>query len=174
MSGTTNPLAATAPAPAPPQNSLAAGAGATPPPKGPPSVAQAVAAVAGQNLGPADLAQHINTVNYTAPELGRLLQKPTVTRKDVVKATADAVGARKVSADDAIKFISSMPEDPDKLRPWLQQLYHSNLVASVALHSVGHQMLTGGQGAPQSPGMPTPGVPAPVSLAAQQPPGGVA
>src|SRR5476651_1668987 len=113
MSGTINPLA-TAPMaqPQPAPNPLATQNGAPVPqaapqaPKGPPTVATAMANIAAQNWHPDQIADNIHKTNFTTAELGKLMQKSNVTRKDVVKATADAVGTRKISAEDGIKFIS--------------------------------------------------------------------
>ena len=162
MSGTVNPLQAMAPAAQPGANSLAASSGPAPQAASPAliSVPNGVSNIIAQKLGPEQIAQHITMLNAGLPDMAKLAHKPNVTRTDVLKATADAVGSKRITASEAIQFITSMPEDPEKLRGWLQTRYHTGLAASVALHSVGHQMVAGGQGAPQAaPGMPQPGAP---------------
>ncbi len=155
MSGTLNPLAAGgAPAQASPQpNPLATGTIPPPAPQqGAPPVGDVVAHFAQMDMTPEAVAQGIQRSNYLTAELGRLSGNASVTRKDVVKATADAVGARRIGAEEGIRFISQMPEKPEQVRPWLQQQYHGALVGSVALHAHAHQMVgAASQGAPGGP-----------------------
>jgi hypothetical protein len=53
--------------------------------------------------------------------------------RDVIKAAADAAGAGKITADEAITLISQMPQDQDKLRPWLRQMYAFQFTAAIHL-----------------------------------------
>lgn len=156
MSGTLNPLAAGgAPAqPSPQPNPLSTGTIPPPAPQqGAPPVGDVVAKFAQMDMTPEAVVQGIQRSNYLTAELGRLAGKGGVSRKDVVKATADAVGARRIGAEEGIRFISQMPEKPEQVRPWLQQQYHGALVGAVALHAHAHQMVgAASQGAPGGPG----------------------
>lgn len=87
--------------------------------------------------------QHVNTMqsdemtaqiqqsSYATPILGALAADPKVTRKDVIKAAADAAADGKIPPSQAVSFITQMPDDPDKLRPWLKGLYAANMSALV-------------------------------------------
>jgi hypothetical protein len=155
MSGTLNPLAATAPAqPQPAPNPLATGTlPAAAPQKGAPAVGDVMAQLGQMQPSPQDIVKGLDRVNYAVTELGKLAGDKSVTRKDVVRATADAVGARKIGAEEGIKFISDMPEKPEQVRPWLQQKYHAALVGAVALHATAHRMAGN---VPQPPMAPNP------------------
>lgn len=72
-------------------------------------------------------------VGYVTPVLGKLASDPSVTSKDVVKAASQAVADGKVPASKAVEFLSTMPSDPDALRPWLKGLYAQNMTALVHL-----------------------------------------
>jgi hypothetical protein len=162
MSGTLNPLAAQQPGgtPAgPTPNALSTGsipAAPASPNQGPPPVGAVMQHFAQMDLPPQAIAQGITRANYLTAELARLAGNPTVNRKDVVKATADAVGAHRIEAAEGIQFISQMPEKPEQLRPWLQQQYQSALVGAVALHAHAHQVVNGAAQGPPG-GAPAPG-----------------
>lgn len=154
MSGTLNPLAASA-APAQPQpspNPLATGTlPAATPQKGAPAVGDVMAQLGQMQPSPQDLVKGIDRMNYAVTELAKLAGNSSVSRKDVVKATADAVGARKIGAEEAIKFISDMPEKPEQVRPWLQSKLHAAIVGAIALHAQAHQMAGNVPRPPQAP-----------------------
>jgi hypothetical protein len=84
-----------------------------------------------QQMQPDELAQQIEQNNYAVPILGKLAGDPKVTRKDVIKAAADAAGSGKVPPDQTVSIISQMPDDPTKLQAWLKGLYAANLTALV-------------------------------------------
>lgn len=88
-------------------------------------------------------------LSYGLPILGALASNPKTTRKDVIKAAADAAGVGKLDPSQAVAMISQMPDDPDKLQPWLKGLYATNLSAMVHLKAA--QM--------PEPAAPQPGVP---------------
>ncbi len=172
MSGTLNPLAAqgVGQPQAPTPNPLASGTIPPPTPQqGAPSVGAVMAKLAQAQLNPQALVQGISRMDYLTTELAKLAGNANVSRKDVVKATADAVGARRVGAEEGITFISQMPEKPEQVRPWLQQQYHKALVESVALKAHAHQMVNAmSQGAPGGGGalggaMPGPAAQGPVA-----------
>jgi len=80
-------------------------------------------------MPPDALQSGIEAANYAVPILGALASNPKVTRKDVIKAAADAAGAGKIQPSQAVAVISEMPTDPDKLKPWLHALYAFQLTA---------------------------------------------
>lgn len=128
------------------RNPLAAGQ-AMPQLPAPPGAAPGAANVHGAmqrisalNLGPDGVEQQLQFLGYLAPAIGALAKKPHVTRKDVAKAAADAVGAGKVTAQRAVDFVTGLPEDPDELRAVLHRLYLNSLMAGVALHSARGRM----------------------------------
>jgi hypothetical protein len=86
-----------------------------------------------QQTPPDDLAQKTAQTGFVTPILGALAGDPNVTRKDVIKAAADAVGSGKVPATQAVAFISQMPTDPTKIQAWLKGLYGANFSALVHL-----------------------------------------
>jgi len=78
-----------------------------------------------------DVIQKSKSIEYILPRLGELAGNPNVKSKDVIKAAAQAAADGEVSPDEAVKFISGMPPDPDKLQGWLKTLYAANLAAQV-------------------------------------------
>lgn len=97
-----------------------------------------------QSMEPQDLSEKSDRAGYAIPILGKLAWDPKTTRKDVIKAAADAAGAGKIDPSAAVGLISQMPDDPTKLQGWLKGLYASNLTAQV--HMKARQM----QEAPQA------------------------
>lgn len=85
------------------------------------------------NMAPDDQADKTTELSYALPIMGALAWNPKTTRKDVIKAAADAAGAGKIPPTQAVSIISQMPDDPDKLQPWLQGMYKANLTALVHL-----------------------------------------
>jgi hypothetical protein len=85
------------------------------------------------SMQPAEAQQAVQTTSYTLPILGKLSGDPNVTRKDIIKAAADAAGAGKIPPSQAVQFITGMPDEPEKLQPWLKSLYAANLTAAVHL-----------------------------------------
>jgi len=112
-------------------------------------------------IDPGDLPAQIAKLDYILPILGSLATNPKVTAKDVIKAAAKEAADGKVPPSEAIKFITQMPADPDKLGPWLRTLYSANLSAVVHMKAAVLQQAQGQQQAPQQPGqaMPPQGVP---------------
>ena len=94
----------------------------------------------------------IATMDHVLPILGALAGNPNVTAKDVIKAAAGAAADGKVEPSEAVRFISSMPAEPDKLQNWLKGVYATNLSAIVHMKAA---MMQPAQGASQA-------VPAPV------------
>lgn len=84
-------------------------------------------------LAPDDQASKVAELTYSLPILGALANNPKTTRKDVIKAAAEAAGAGKIDPSMAVSIISQMPNDPDKLQPWLKNIYATNLSAMVHL-----------------------------------------
>lgn len=87
------------------------------------------------NIHPSELQEHADRTATILPILGALSSDPKVTRKDVIKAAADAAGSGNVDPSQAVQFISQMPDDPNKLQPWLKNLYAANLSAMVHMHA---------------------------------------
>jgi hypothetical protein len=175
VSGTVNPLAASAdPAGAqaqqPTPNPLATGSLPAPTPQaggsGVPPVGAVAAHFAQAGLTPQATVQGIARANYLTQELAKLSGNADVTRSDVVKATADAVGGRHIGAEEGIRFISSMPEKPEDLRPWLKDRFHAALVGAVALHAHAHAMVGNAPGAMPGPAQVGAGAPMPAGGAA--------
>lgn len=97
-------------------------------------------------MAPNDMADSAGTMSATLPSLAALAGNPKVTRKDVIKAAADAVGGSQLPPSQAVKFISDMPDDPDKLQVWLKQMYQTHLTALVHMKAA---MTPDAQAAPQ-------------------------
>jgi hypothetical protein len=104
-------------------------------------------------MDPGDLPAQIAKLDYILPILGSLATNPKVTAKDVIKAAAKEAADGKVPPSEAIKFITQMPADADKLGPWLRTLYSANLSAVVHMKAAVLQQAQGAQQAPQ-PAMP--------------------
>ncbi len=114
------------------------------------------------SMAPHQLASAADRVNYVTPLLGKLSSNPNVTAKDVIKAAASGVADGKATAQEAIAFISKIPEDPAKVQPWLKNLYAQNMAASV--HMKAAQMAQQTAAPPSSAPQATPpmvGQPAP-------------
>jgi hypothetical protein len=101
------------------------------------------------SMGQDDQASMVGELSYTLPILGALASNPKTTRKDVIKAAADAAGAGKIDPSKAVSLISQMPDDPTKLQPWLKTMYATDLTAMVHLKAAAM---------PQQPQAPQPGV----------------
>lgn len=97
--------------------------------------------IAGMNMSPQDMAQAAQKSTYAAQELGKLAKMPDLSPKDVVSATGQAVADGQLTTSAAVNFLSGMPQDETKLRPWVSQLYMQNLVAAVHLKAA---MMKGG------------------------------
>ena len=72
------------------------------------------------------------------PIVGELAGNPDVTTKDVIKAASQAAAEGIATPTEAVQFISSMPEEPDKLQGWLKGFYALQMSASV--HMKARQM----------------------------------
>jgi hypothetical protein len=92
------------------------------------------------------LAHKTDQVSYTLPIIGKLAGDPNVKPKDVIKAAASAAADGKATAQEAVQMISQMPSDPEKLQPWLKQLYAVQMTSLV--HMKAAAMMRSGQGAP--------------------------
>ncbi len=104
-----------------------------------------------------DLAQHIQTADYSLPIFAALAANPKVTAKDVIKATSGAVADGKISPSQGVATITNMPADSDQLKPWLRQMYANGL--TLAVHAKAALMAkTQPQAAPQQAPMQSPGV----------------
>lgn len=111
-----------------------------------------------------DLPAQIAKLDRVLPILGSLATNPKVTAKDVIKAAAKEAADGAVPPSEAIKFITGMPADPDKLQPWLRNLYSTNLSAVVHMKAAMLQQAQGQQQVLQQavqpgPTMPPQGVP---------------
>src|SRR5215831_7230625 len=110
MSGTLNPLATGAPGGAT-DNALSSGPipPAEPQPGQAPTVAAALAHITAGAPSVQALMQGMQRGNYLTQELGALVRNRDVSRKDVLRATSDAVGVGHISAEEAIGFLAQMP-----------------------------------------------------------------
>lgn len=81
------------------------------------------------------LAQTIKSTDYGLPVIGALAANPKVTAKDVIKAATDAAASGAIDPSAAVNMVSQMPADPDKLRPWLKQMYQTSFAAAVEAKS---------------------------------------
>ncbi len=104
------------------------------------------------SMAPDEQASKMQELQYSLPVIGALASNPKITRKDVIKAAADAAGSGKIDPSMAVSFISQMPNDPDKIQPWLKGLYAANLSAMVHLKAA--SMPAQQQPQPAQPGMP--------------------
>lgn len=84
-----------------------------------------------QSMDPQDISAASDRTSYALPILGALAGNPKTTRKDVIKAAADAAGEGKIDPSMAVGLISQMPDDPQKLQGWLRGLYNYNFSAQV-------------------------------------------
>lgn len=120
-----------------------------------------------QHVGKMDsdtLAKQTATSSYGLPILAKLAGDPNVTARDVIKAAAAAAGDGKIDPSQAVKLISAMPGEPDKLQPWLKGLFQTHMTALVHMKAAAMQQPQG-QPPAAAPAQPAPG--------AQPPPGGV-
>lgn len=83
------------------------------------------------SMSPSDQEDSVANATYALPILGQLAGDPNVNRKDVIKAAADAAGSGKMAPSQAVHIISEMPDDPDKLQPWLKSLYAFTMSATI-------------------------------------------
>jgi hypothetical protein len=93
------------------------------------------------------LADKTRQADYAIPILAELSGNPDVKPRDVIKAAAQAAADGMMSPSDAVGFITKMPQDPDKLRPWLRQMYAVQMTAAV--HMKAAQMKAGTLPIPQ-------------------------
>src|SRR5260370_1424572 len=104
-----------------------------------------------QQMAPDDIAQHTAAADYTTPLIGALAANPNVTRKDAIKAAADWAGAGKITPSKAVEFVSALPNEPDKVQPFLRNLYFTNMTALIHMKAAAMpgQQPTPPQGTPQ-------------------------
>ena len=102
-------------------------------------------------MHPDSLEGKITQTDALLPILGGLAGNPNVKSKDVIKAAAGAAGDGIVAPDEAVKFITMMPSDPEKLQGWLRGIYAANLSAAVHMKAAA---LQGAQPQPQAPQQP--------------------
>jgi hypothetical protein len=95
--------------------------------------AAAPGAIRGLNLNPTQLAKEIATTSYGAKEFGALARNPDVTHKDVINTVAQAVADGISTPTQAVQVLSQVPQDPDQLKPWLDQKYAMALTLNVHL-----------------------------------------
>jgi hypothetical protein len=100
-------------------------------------------------MAPEDVQSKTTELDAVVPLLGALAGKPNVSRKDVIRAAADASGAGHIDPSQAVAFISQMPDDPKDLQPWLRNAYTTNLTALVHLKAA--QMASNGVPAAGAP-----------------------
>lgn len=101
------------------------------------------------SLSPDDLPEKIKRLDYVLPVLGALANNPKVTAKDVIKAAASAAADGAIEPSQAVKFITGMPAESEKLRPWLKTLYEANLSAAVHMKAAAMKPATQPAQAPQ-------------------------
>jgi hypothetical protein len=114
-----------------------------------------------QQMHPDDIAAKTDRLDYMLPILGELARNPKVTSKDVIKAAAQAAADGKAEPNEAVQFISQMPDDPAKLQPWLRNLYETNISAQIHMKAARIQQAQAAQqptqAAPVTPTSMTPG-----------------
>lgn len=102
-------------------------------PKPDPMIAHAKIWRFAHSLPSDQLSESVERTNYVLPILGMLAAKTDLKPRDVIKAASAAVAEGKVEPTEAVRIISAMPTDPDKLRPWMRNLYETNMTAMVHL-----------------------------------------
>jgi hypothetical protein len=122
-----------------------------------------------EGLTPDALQAHVGAMDYGLPILGRLAGDPDVTAKDVIKALSGAVAEGQMIPSRAVAELSTMPSDPDKLRPWLKAQYADAL--STTVHAKAALMRQGMMGAPGQAAPPGT-APAPIQPVSQGAPQG--
>jgi hypothetical protein len=95
--------------------------------------AQIGAGLRAQQIPPGEVDKRIGDVMYAYNEFSKLASDPDATTKDLIKATADAVGKGKAKPEMAVGMLSSAPDDPKKLHDWLQSQALMHLSALVHL-----------------------------------------
>lgn len=107
----------------------------------PPSAANYIG---GLGLSQADVIKHVRLADYAAKEFGALARNPDVTHKDVINSAGQAVADGQITPTQAVGMLSQVPQDPDKLKGWLDAQYAGHLTAAVHLKAAI-------MGAPQAP-----------------------
>ena len=82
-------------------------------------------------MAPDDVSKGAERLDYVLPILGALAGDPKVTPKKVIMAASQAAADGIATPAEAVQFITGMPSDPEKLQPWLRQLYVTNMSAAV-------------------------------------------
>lgn len=115
------------------------------------------------SLPPDQLATETDRTDYALPIIGALAGNPKVTAKDVIKAAAQAAADGKIPPSGAVQVISQIPPDPDKLQPWLRQMYAAHLSAAVHMKAamMSRGMAPNPANAPPSSDVPIPAAPKP-------------
>jgi hypothetical protein len=119
-----------------------------------------------EQQSPETLQKHVGFMDYALPIMGRLAGNPDVTAKDVIKALSGAVADGQMEPAKAVANLADMPNEPDKLRPWLKEKYADALATTVHAKAA---LLR--QGAMQAAGQPA--APATAQAAPQAAPPGV-
>lgn len=107
-------------------------------------------ALAAANIDPVERAKMIEDAVYASSEFARLAKDPDIKAKDVIKAAADAVAAKKVEPSRAIALLSAMPSDPQKLHSWVKQqaLVYMTGVVHLKAQQIKMDQPTPGSGVP--------------------------
>lgn len=91
------------------------------------------AAALAASMTPQQLVKGADLATYSAQEFAALAKKPDLSSKDVVNSAGQAVADGKITASDAVEFLSGMPQDEQNLRPWVDGLAMHYLTGSVHL-----------------------------------------
>jgi hypothetical protein len=75
----------------------------------------------GLDSGQFDLA--LKRTNYLQGQLGSLMQKPNLSGQDFINMAAEGVKSGLFPADQAVRTLQSMPQDPSQLKDWGKQLF---------------------------------------------------
>lgn len=121
-----------------------------------------------QQIPPENINAQTDQLEYVLPVLGALAGNPKVTPKMVIKAAAQASADGKIEPSDAVKFISGMPPDPQKLQGWLRDLYTHTMSAQVHLKAA---QIKAAQPPPQPPQQAAPAPASPLSTPTAMTPG---
>jgi hypothetical protein len=92
--------------------------------------------VKGMNLSQPDITKYISLADYAAKQTGALARNPDVNYKDVINSMGQAVADGMVTPTQAVARLSQVPQDADKLKPWLDQQYAGHLAAAVHLKAI--------------------------------------
>ncbi len=91
--------------------------------------------VAGLDMTADELKREAELAAYNSEAFSTLAKKPDIKPKDVIKVATNAMAEKLTTAEKAVKFITEMPTEQDKLHNWVRGFAAISTAAAVHLQA---------------------------------------